>query len=55
MRHDTSYAPEAPIEGVLADDPELFLAWGPLAADMGTCQYDACESDEACTCQEPVG
>ena len=44
-----------PIEALLDPDPELWLAWAPLTDDMGSCQYGACESDEACTCQEALG
>jgi len=42
-----------PVEALLTPDPELWLHWAPLAPDMGSCRYEACESDEACTCQLP--
>lgn len=43
---------EVPPEALLADDYELALVNAPLAETGTNCQYDACESDEACTCQE---
>jgi len=45
-----------PIEALLwhPEDPELALARGPLAPDEGSCKFEACESDEFCTCQEDL-
>lgn len=42
------------VEALLADDFELHLVRAPLIEPGTNCQYGACESDEACTCQEAV-
>lgn len=44
---------EVPAEALLSDDFELWLIWAPLT-EGGSCRYEACESDEACTCQIPL-
>lgn len=45
---------DVPAEALLTEDFELHLARAPLAEPGTSCQYEACESDEACTCQEAV-
>ena len=42
-----------PVEALLADDYELTLVYAPLRErSESSCRYEACESDEFCTCQE---
>jgi len=43
---------DPPVEALLTDDPELWLAWAPLTDDHGSCRHGACESDDVCTCQD---
>lgn len=41
-----------PVEALLAEDFELHLVRAPLVEPGTSCQYEACDSDEVCTCQE---
>ena len=55
VRHAPSHS--VPPEAALDPDPALQLAWADMhtwieAGNDGSCRYGACESDEACTCQE---
>ena len=45
-----------PVEAALLPDPDLALVWAPMSSypDGGSCRFEACESDEACTCQEEI-
>lgn len=42
-------------EALKADDYELQLVWAPLTETSPGCRYEACESDEWCTCEEQIG
>lgn len=44
---------DIPVEALLSDDFELWLARAPLVEPGTSCQYEACDSDEVCTCQDP--
>lgn len=52
MRH--AREEPAPIEALLTLDPELALVWSPMThwVEQPGCRYEACETDEQCTCQE---
>jgi len=51
VRHgETTHEP--PLEALLSDDPDLALVWAPLAETSEGCRNEACESEEACTCDE---
>jgi len=41
-----------PVEALLSDDFLPWLVRAPLT-EGGSCRYEACESDEVCTCQLP--
>ncbi len=41
-----------PVEALLTPDPELALVWAPLHDDAPGCRFEACASDEVCTCDE---
>jgi hypothetical protein len=43
-----TYTP--PLEALLADDPELALVLAPLHDPGTSCRFEACDSDEVCTC-----
>lgn len=43
-----------PVEALLAEDYELTLAWAPLVDTDECCRFEACESEQFCTCQEEV-
>ena len=55
MRHgETTYEPplEVLLTALLSDDPELVLVLAPLVETSEGCRKEACESEEACTCDQ---
>lgn len=50
IAHSGGLLPVDALEALLADDYELTLVWAPLVDTDECCRYEACESEEHCTC-----